>query len=1185
MDAMVVEKGLAAEEEDHLDRSTNKVDQVGGSTSVVQETPVGLQGAARASSQGTFRDKLLKEGSDEDIDESIPFVSVDRELKKELHKPWRNSLIFKVLGKAIVFPFLRTRWKPKFRPSMDSFGLTPVWIRLPKLPIEFFQEKLLIQVGDSIGGKTAVNGGDGPSTNRFNVLYEDGDASMDAGEDREAEVATWSQGVVAGDNVLRHRKLIGKAKEGRRSKRVRRPKALRWGLKNTVASGKVVKDKGGAKAVSKTLEGLNPLDVANHLARPEELLSSSLSGAAVSFGFSEYLKSAHVGTRGIVGSKCLRNCRELVKLYSPDVLFLLETKCRDREVAKKYVLRLGFSDFAMVESTGLAGGIFLFWDNQKVNLSVQHLDSQFIHTKILLDQSLSWFLTGAYVRPHCSLKEKFWTDLQQLALSINSAWMVVGDFNDIASLDEKNGGARFCVNRAHLFVDRFEACGLFDLGSNMTSPPPKDKRPFRFQVAWLTHEEFDSCFEASWLRGLDILGSIIAMIEDVKRWSVDSFGDIFKRKPELVARINGIQNSQAYGCSSFLEELEVELQREYREVLYQEELLWYQKSRKQWVRDGDRNTRFYHLSTLMRGSRNKIVGLKVNDVWVTDDEVLKAYALQFYANLFSFRESVAMGLKAPGPDGMQPLFFQREWLIVREKLLLFVNQALSEGFFPLDLAKALMTLIPKCKNPQTMVDFRPISLLNTTYKVLSKLLVSRLRPLLQKLVGPWHSSFLPERGTTDNIIAMQELAQIIQDRVHRKQWKPVKIGRRGPSLSHLFFADDLMLFAQADENQLGVVMEFLREFASASGLSMSLSKSKLFISPNVVSRVASRMSQVCGIPLTRDLGRYLGVPVVHGRSSRYLYLSVVDKIRGKLTGWKRNLLSRAGRRTLAQSVLNAIPVYTMQTIFLPISICNWIDWITRNFIWGGDENSSHGHLVRWSQVSLPKSSGGLGVRAVRESNLLLLAKVSGGFGRKWLVGDGLNVNFWLDWWVGESPLLYFAIVDNVDTALLVADFIDPGGWWHLQSLANLLPWGKIREIMAIPLPKLRQRCDVRYWTDVWRCWQGVGLDLSNFFTANLSDWLSEIICDYVPWSSQFAMTVWLIWKSRNTLIFQQSQDNPSRVWFIARKLAREGRKPKYGFLGQFGYSGQLGTSIFLDPPHGIGSLLEQDFKGPLIVRN
>ncbi|ONK56452.1 uncharacterized protein A4U43_C10F8860 [Asparagus officinalis] len=126
------------------------------------------------------------------------------------------------------------------------------------------------------------------------------------------------------------------------------------------------------------------------------------------------------------------------------------------------------------------------------------------------------------------------------------------------------------------------------------------------------------------------------------------------------------------------------------------------------------------------------------------------------------------GLKAPGPYGIQPLVFQREWDIVKSHIGKFVNIALEDGSFPEEFSKAYITLILKIDNPMTMADFQPISLLNTSYKILTKLIVNRLQPLLQENVAPFQNSFLPGRGTSDNIIVTQDVVHSLMKRKGRK---------------------------------------------------------------------------------------------------------------------------------------------------------------------------------------------------------------------------------------------------------------------------------------------------------------------------------------------------------------------------------------------------------------------------------
>ncbi|GLT29230.1 hypothetical protein SLA2020_041090 [Shorea laevis] len=270
------------------------------------------------------------------------------------------------------------------------------------------------------------------------------------------------------------------------------------------------------------------------------------------------------------------------------------------------------------------------------------------------------------------------------------------------------------------------------------------------------------------------------------------------------------------------------------------------------------------------------------------------------------------GLKSPGPDGIQPIFYQKHWEEVSSTLLSFTNRALSDGYFDTSLLQAHIVLIPKEDNPDVIQKFRPICLLNVAYKVLSKVLVNRLRPYLQHLIGPFQNSFLKGRCTTDNIILSQEaahsmrrmkgrkgamifkidfhkafdsvdwtflqlvlqdfniptplirlimfsvsslqlsvlwngeqlppfnpqrglqqgdplspylfimcmekLSHKIQSKVHSKTWKPFRISRGGLALSHLFFADDLMLFSEASNQQVNVIMGCLTEFSNESGL-------------------------------------------------------------------------------------------------------------------------------------------------------------------------------------------------------------------------------------------------------------------------------------------------------------------------------------------------------------------------------
>ena len=95
-----------------------------------------------------------------------------------------------------------------------------------------------------------------------------------------------------------------------------------------------------------------------------------------------------------------------------------------------------------------------------------------------------------------------------------------------------------------------------------------------------------------------------------------------------------------------------------------------------------------------------------------------------------------------------------------------------------------------------------------------------------------------------------------------------------------------------------------------------------FFSRNVKEDVAKRISEISKISVTTKLEKYLGVPSITGCVHVGLFQHVLDKVEGILDGWEAKLLSLAGRITLAQLVLNSIPLYSMQSTMLHIALCN-----------------------------------------------------------------------------------------------------------------------------------------------------------------------------------------------------------------------------------------------------------------------
>ena len=244
-------------------------------------------------------------------------------------------------------------------------------------------------------------------------------------------------------------------------------------------------------------------------------------------------------------------------------------------------------------------------------------------------------------------------------------------------------------------------------------------------------------------------------------------------------------------------------------------------------------------------------------------------------------------------------------------------------------------------------------------------------------------AFYPSRGIRQGdplspylyVICMERLTHLIEREVQMGSWRPLRASRYGPALSNLAFADDLILFGDASLEQAETMKKCLDTFCATSGSKVSLSKSKIYFSPNTNAQTREAVCRSLDMEATTDMGMYLGVPTIQGRMSSAAYNYMVDRIDLKLAGWKQKMLSTAGRVTLAQSSLCSTPSYVMQSTKLPRSICGSIDRKIRGFVWGDTSEKKRVHPVAWECVTKPKDAGGLGLRSMRQANAAFLAKL------------------------------------------------------------------------------------------------------------------------------------------------------------------------------------------------------------------
>ncbi|XVF40634.1 hypothetical protein PTKIN_Ptkin01aG0129700 [Pterospermum kingtungense] len=115
----------------------------------------------------------------------------------------------------------------------------------------------------------------------------------------------------------------------------------------------------------------------------------------------------------------------------------------------------------------------------------------------------------------------------------------------------------------------------------------------------------------------------------------------------MLARLAGVQNLLAVRHNKIHIKLEKKIRRELDDVLRQEELFWFQKSREEWFHSRDLNTKFYHASTLVKRSRNKVDAFQDHtSTWVVKPQALKCMAYEFFNNLFAI-DAICDLSKAP----------------------------------------------------------------------------------------------------------------------------------------------------------------------------------------------------------------------------------------------------------------------------------------------------------------------------------------------------------------------------------------------------------------------------------------------------------------------------------------------------------------------------------------------------------
>ncbi|XP_024179118.1 uncharacterized protein LOC112185138 [Rosa chinensis] len=330
-----------------------------------------------------------------------------------------------------------------------------------------------------------------------------------------------------------------------------------------------------------------------------------------------------------------------------------------------------------------------------------------------------------------------------------------------------------------------------------TNPKELKSPPiFCFEHLWTTHPTCQQIIHSNWhtSSSLDLSSSWATNLRKcqyaLSLWAKDTFPNFGKIEIVGQTRIQSLLDSDLTDAHQQIKSVSDDIASHWA----LEEMYWKQRSRVSWLAHGDHNTRYFHQSTIMHRRRNKILRLKNDEgTWLTNERDIVAHLNHFFREMYDASPTTHMqtvlefvdpvvtrdmnvalladitmeevkaavfylgGLKSPGPDDFPGTFYQSYWEIVKK----VVHEATAQSFASASILNQFnatyIALIPKVEVPQLATHFRPIALCNFAYKILTKIISTRLRPFMPSLISENQSAFVSGRQIQDNILVAHEL--------------------------------------------------------------------------------------------------------------------------------------------------------------------------------------------------------------------------------------------------------------------------------------------------------------------------------------------------------------------------------------------------------------------------------------------
>ena len=226
------------------------------------------------------------------------------------------------------------------------------------------------------------------------------------------------------------------------------------------------------------------------------------------------------------------------------------------------------------------------------------------------------------------------------------------------------------------------------------------------------------------------------------------------------------------------------------------------------------------------------------------------------------------------------------------------------------------------------------------------------------------------------ILCMDIYSRMLSSEESLHYLKGIKVSRRSPAITHLFFADDALLLFQTSSPACEYLSSLNSRFCVISGYKINFSKSYIKFSPNTSMIDKTSFKDLLFMNHKDTMASHLGVPLdtQHSKSSHFHFL--IDVIAQRLLSWNSLLLSMPTKVILINTVIVSMVAHILSSFSIPISIAHRLDAMVMTFLWSNKEKSGI-HWVKKEQVHLPKGFGGLGIRSFNILNKVYLMRMSG----------------------------------------------------------------------------------------------------------------------------------------------------------------------------------------------------------------